>query len=562
VRPEPRGPHGTLTDHETGPGIYFGRRCALNRPLGRWAAIQVLKHRDGVLEPWLRAELERRPGWNWEPLSGSDSAALDAFRLFVGWEGHADVPDDHIEEDHKLGEWLWNVRRRKLIGTLAPMLEAMLLAAIPTNRVGERPFPWKKPETQWRLGLDAARQFVARGGRIDDMAVDHVETIDGHPLQLYRWATRVRHWHNTGKTTLTAEQIAAVEALPGWQWCMGRCGRRTVQVCEPIDIGDRPHGRRGFDAGCRCTTCVDEKRAYTRVHAAERRQAYRAFWVDARDVAEHLATLMASEARPLSDRTDRTITPMAIAAAAGVAPGIVRALISGKESSCHPTHRLALLSVTVDDVAAARSVPRTRGRRGIAGHNESADPGPTWALVDELIEHGWPIKAIAAGLGYLKTSLPFTRTRVTVTHAKLMRLFYDSLGGDLTPPPILKAPRRRANGAPVNLHDSEAERRARALLDQNYQPAQVARLTGLSEAIVATLLASRGADADSAAPRTSKAHTVSTRRGIRVDERDSDPEQWARALLDQGYQPAHIARRTGLSDAVVATILAEWEAIR
>ncbi|MBF6333518.1 DEAD/DEAH box helicase [Nocardia transvalensis] len=475
--------HGTLTENPCGDSIYTGLRDGLNRPLGLWVATQIFKYRDGELDPTLQIELEKRPGWTWNPLSADDDAGVEALRKFVAWEGHTNVPDDHVEDGFPLGAWLGRVRRRKVFGVLPPAVETMLFAAIPpdTSAKRERRFSWKSSETWWGIGIQAARQFTTRTGSLDELPVDHVEVVDDYPFHLYHWVNRVRLGRRKGE--LDPERAEEVEALPGWQWR----GERHQRECgEPIDLGKIPHGRRGYYAGCSCAICLREARAYARAHARTRREVYRTDWVDAFDVAAHLQQLLAQD--PTTDRSDRLFTVGAIAAAAGVSTGVVQGLVKGRMTKCHPVHRRVLLELTVEDVLAVRSVPRSRGRWGIAGQGIKVDPAPTWALVDDLFAHGWTTAAITAGMGYARTSsLPFDRDSVSASHAKMMRLFYDSLHGDLTPPPQPPHRSRRPGARPVNKFDSQAEQFARDLLLQGYQVPHVARRTGLSQPLVSAI---------------------------------------------------------------------------
>ncbi|MFH5211739.1 DEAD/DEAH box helicase [Antrihabitans spumae] len=473
---------GSLIENSCGASIYAGRTDGLNRPLSRWVARKVCECRDGTIDPWLQEELEKRAGWTWTPLSDDDDEMFEAFRQFVAWERHADVPEDHVEEGQPIGQWLVGVRRRKLLRALPPALEALLLVSIPTDRNGDRRFPWKTPETWWQIGIDAARSYIATTGTAAGVPVGHTELVDGHHFNLYQWFSRLRHSHKKGD--LTAEQIAALEQLPGWKWQLSRA---RVAVGATVDLGDTPHGRRGYYAGCHCTVCVEESRTYARAASRDLARRHREAWVEATDVAAHLNGLLAQET--VQDRADQRITVGAIAAAACVNIGLVRGLVSGRELRCHPLHRRSLLSLTVDDVHAARSVSRTRGRRGIADRNIQVDPAPTWKRIDDLLDHGWTRSAIAAALGYSRRSvLPFTRDAVSAAHAKIVEMLVDSLDGDLAPP--ARTPRqakRRLAGQRQPRHDSEAEEFATSLLSQGYRIEHTATRTGLSIAIVTAI---------------------------------------------------------------------------
>jgi hypothetical protein len=57
-------------------------------------------------------------------------------------EGHVKVPRLHVEDGRKLGNWIYNQRKRKKIGTIRPEHERRL------NEVG---FIWKPLEEKWDM---------------------------------------------------------------------------------------------------------------------------------------------------------------------------------------------------------------------------------------------------------------------------------------------------------------------------------------------------------------------------------------------------------------------------
>lgn len=464
---------GSLTENTSGKSIFEGKLDGLRRPLGHWVAAQIFKFRDGQLDPGLRTELEQRPGWTWHPLDAEDEAPFEAFRAFAAWEGHGDMASDHIENDQPVGEWLSGVRRRKVLGTISPSLETMLLAAVPPDPdTGTRRFTWKTHDVQWDLGIEAAQQFIARTGNLAELPVDHVETIDGHPVGLYRWVRRVRRSGREG--SLDADRVAQVEALTGWEWSGGRYQRKP---CAPLDLGATPHSIHGYRKGCSCTICLTEFRSYSRQTNKTKAAEFRANWADATDAAEHLRSLMVA-AEPEHGR--EVVSVGAIAAAAEVSSGTVRTLIEGTATRCHPLHRLALLKLTIPDVLAVRTVPGSRGRRRIAGHGQLVDPGPTWEHLDRLTAAGWSQRQIAAALGYQTPRPHIARDRVTAAQARMVQLLMDTLGEDLTPPSGL-------DRAPIYKLDQAAEDRALELLEQGHSIAATAAATELPEPIVAAV---------------------------------------------------------------------------
>jgi hypothetical protein len=478
---------GTVAENPTGPSAYAGQRAGDRRPLAFWVAAQIAKRRDGELDADLEQSLAELPGWSWDPHDPTDGAMLEALRRFIAWEGHTDVPVDHVEDELALGAWLRNLRRRRLKTGLPPALEAAVLAAAPIHPdTGARVFAWNPSQTAWDLGLDAAHSYLSRTGSLAQVPVGHEEDVDGHSVRLYQWIARARFLYHRDR--LEPDRVEAVEVLLGWTWRARHTGTRSVQIGEEIDLGDVPHGRRGYRLGCPCGTCVGDQRACTAEAARQTQLRHRANWVDAEEVSDHLRGLVAADPHRHRDPSTHVVTVGAVAAVAGgLSTGLIRGLLNGSLDSCHPLHRTVLLAVTIDDICAVRTVRGSRkGRMGIAA-GEPVDPRPTWAIVDELHEAGWTHSAISAALGYRRStgSLPFTRETVTAPQANLVRLLRDWLGADLTPPT------RKASARPIQRLSgavgAAADQEAIDLLEQGYAIPHTAKRTGLSIAAVTAL---------------------------------------------------------------------------
>lgn len=476
---------GSLDDTKPGESIFTGYVDGLNRPLRLWAATQLCKYWDNELDSWIVEALLQQPGWCWYPLSDADQVGLAAFRSFAAWEGHADVPPGHIEDDIDLDAWLGTVRRRKIYGTLPPVLESVLLASTPTGHKGERRFLWKPSETRWQIARMACQQYIARHGTLARMPIGTVEYVEGHRFELYQWGSATRARRKRGDVR---PQDSTIERFTGWTWSSpGQGGTDMITGPKP---GVTDHSTRGYHKGCRCVVCVTENRSYTRRVAAERRAVYQDGWVPAQDVREHLQGLLALEAS--KDRSDATFTIGAIAAAACVSRGLVSLLVKrAEEPRCSALHRRILLDLTAEDVRAVRTVQLDRGRLGIRDYNAQVDdPEPTWALLDKVTAAGWTPKQVTAALGYSSpANTPVSGRPVTIAQAKLVRVWFESLAGDLTPPPVpahkkrgpKKSPTRPSvrtvtTAAPVT---REAEVWAKSLLDQGYSVNHAAAKSGL-----------------------------------------------------------------------------------
>ncbi len=476
---------GSLDDTSPGDSIFAGYVDGLNRPLRLWVATQLCKYWDNELDSWIAEALLQLAGWDWYPFSEADQAGVAAFRSFAAWEGHVDVPPGHIEDDIDLDAWLGTVRRRKIYGTLPPILESVLLASTPTGRNGERRFLWKPSETRWQIAEMACHQYIAKHGTLARMPIGTVQYVEGQRFELYQWCAATRSRRNRGDFR---PQDSAIERFTGWTWSSPGQGG-TDMITGPKQ-GVTDHSTRGFHQGCRCVVCVTENRSYMRRVAAERRAMYRAEWVPAQDVREHLQGLLAMETS--KDRSDATFTIGAIAAAACVSRGLVSLLVKRAEDPrCSALHRRMLLDLTADDVRAVRTVQRDRGRLGIRDYNAQVDdPEPTWQLLDKATAAGWTPKQVTAALGYSSAAnTPISGRPITIAQAKLVRIWFESLEGDLTPPPVpahkktgpKKPPVRRNKRVDhVKSANPEAANWAKSLIDQGYSVKHAAEKSGLS----------------------------------------------------------------------------------
>ena len=74
---------------------------------------------------------------------------------------------------------------------------------------------WDQFEADFQHALAALRQFVAREGH-PRVPVGHVEHHDGGDINLYNWVSR--RLSEFRKARLSAERVAALETVEGWEW--------------------------------------------------------------------------------------------------------------------------------------------------------------------------------------------------------------------------------------------------------------------------------------------------------------------------------------------------------
>lgn len=430
--------HGTIADDPTPPSRFDGLRAAapLREKLGIWLAIQRQAYRDGTLDPIRAADLEQLNGWTWTPVPAEDLAMVDALRQFCEFEKHADVPTNHVEDGLPLGQWCWDIRRRKLTGRLHPSLEDEIWAGTPSRWITAGPryrWQWDKPDTQWRLAYAALQQYVAREGH-STPATSHKEQLPDARVNLGQWVSLQRHMHH--KDELDAARTAALERMPGWRWTGDIGGTREFE--PPIDLPDNlDHGGAGAIArGCKCDTCLTARRAREREWLVRKRQERGDAGVDPGPAARHLAKLERGITQRLARDYNDRIRPGAgrtlVVAASSVPLGVLRQVAAGTSYGISREHDALIRGTTVDACLSHVRFDGSRGRRRIATE-ERIDAAPTWALIEDLGSRGFTRGWIGRELGYTN-GLQLDPYKVTRRIAKQVQLLHQRVGDLVLPP--------------------------------------------------------------------------------------------------------------------------------
>ena len=148
---------------------------------------------------------------------------LAALRQFVDREGHAMVGAGTVESfegtDHKLGSWVSSQRTQFKKG----LLSAERIASLETVPG----WKWDAHEANFQMMLAVLRQFVEREGH-SRVPKGHVESFEGTDNNLLNsWVQHKRTAFHRGG--LSAERIAALEAISGWDWGEVRGSRNRRQ---------------------------------------------------------------------------------------------------------------------------------------------------------------------------------------------------------------------------------------------------------------------------------------------------------------------------------------------
>jgi superfamily II DNA or RNA helicase len=165
--------------------------------LGTWVATQRV-NRDR-LEPRRRAQLEAVSGWLWEATIDTFPAKLALLRNYAAREGHARVPQRHVEDGVNLGTWVATQRKRR--HQLDPA-EHSALEAIPG-------WTWDPFGDVFDRNLNALRSFSYREGHT---RVPRGYIEDG--ADLGSWVIKQRHKMNDLDDTRRSQ----LESVPEWTW--------------------------------------------------------------------------------------------------------------------------------------------------------------------------------------------------------------------------------------------------------------------------------------------------------------------------------------------------------
>jgi len=169
--------------------------------LGRWVIKQRANLRE--LDPERAGRLEELPGWTWDRFEDKWNSAFIRLLAFANREGHARVPQAHIEDDARLGAWVTQQRQQNKKGLLIEQRKSQL--------EGVTGWTWNDVDSRWE---DAFAMLVAYAEENGTSAV-LVDYKDGD-VPLGQWARTQRAFF--AKSQLSRERAERLASLPGWRW--------------------------------------------------------------------------------------------------------------------------------------------------------------------------------------------------------------------------------------------------------------------------------------------------------------------------------------------------------
>ena len=125
-------------------------------PLASWVIRHRQDYKAGKVPADRLARLEELPDWTWDVLAVRWEGHFAALVRYTEREGHARVPDAHLEDGLKLGRWVIIQRQSRRKGELAEARAARLVA-LPG-------WAWDTRDVAWDTGFAALQQFQARAG--------------------------------------------------------------------------------------------------------------------------------------------------------------------------------------------------------------------------------------------------------------------------------------------------------------------------------------------------------------------------------------------------------------
>ena len=164
------------------------------------------------------ARLEALPGWTWDVLADRWEEHFAALLRYTEREGHARVPDSHLEDGLKLGRSGHHPAARTAQGPACGDASGAVLMVLPG-------WAWDMRDVAWDTGFAALKQFQARTG--------HCRVARGWlegDYRLGRWVAFSGGWSRPGNCARTAPRNSCPCSIATSRLGCSRCS--AGERCE------------------------------------------------------------------------------------------------------------------------------------------------------------------------------------------------------------------------------------------------------------------------------------------------------------------------------------------
>ena len=183
------------------------KECHEGLTIGKWRHAIAFEYRQGLVLAAHAELLETVPGWKWGgrkrftymPIEGH----LKLLTSFIKQHGRLPKRDEEFG-GRRIGEWCVERRSDYRHGRLSDgRLTELIEQQVPE-------WEWDLVASSFSTSLDLLVGFVAEHGRMPTQR----ETFNGKNIGA--WVNKKRLAYRSGK--ISAEQVEALEAVPGWWW--------------------------------------------------------------------------------------------------------------------------------------------------------------------------------------------------------------------------------------------------------------------------------------------------------------------------------------------------------
>ncbi len=198
----------------------------VEQQLARWISAQKMAYHNKRLQSERVLMLESIPGWTWANTTRSWQSSYDSLQGFLELHGKSPGKDDpksgeeygdeEYSEEHQL--WQWVQTQQSMYqgtngsGKISPWQIAQL-EQLPG-------WKWKVHQRRtWESSLRRLKHFRTRHGKWPSLKAGLAE----HRLAL--WVRNQRQYFHTQSPWMTAERIAELEKIPGWEWSPWASGK-------------------------------------------------------------------------------------------------------------------------------------------------------------------------------------------------------------------------------------------------------------------------------------------------------------------------------------------------